>query len=149
MSDALKPHLTPVADPPCNGCGHAKRQHIYEEGACRPGFVCPCPEYRVRIDPFKVRRRSDPPKPAADVVIDVQSAGRMHTLLLSSYRESKKASELAYEAYKHAERAHVRAYAALDTLESHMVELYEKLGWRDRTEFVTLEDDSEPEGEGA
>lgn len=21
-------------------CGHEKRQHIYEEGACRPGFKC-------------------------------------------------------------------------------------------------------------
>lgn len=21
-------------------CGHAKRDHIYEEGACRPGFIC-------------------------------------------------------------------------------------------------------------
>lgn len=21
-------------------CGHEKRQHIYEEGACRPGFRC-------------------------------------------------------------------------------------------------------------
>jgi hypothetical protein len=23
-------------------CGHAKKDHIYEEGACRPGFACPC-----------------------------------------------------------------------------------------------------------
>ena len=23
-------------------CGHEQRQHIYEEGACRPGFVCEC-----------------------------------------------------------------------------------------------------------
>lgn len=22
-------------------CGHLRRQHIYHEGACRPGFVCP------------------------------------------------------------------------------------------------------------
>lgn len=21
-------------------CGHSKKDHIYEEGACRPGFVC-------------------------------------------------------------------------------------------------------------
>lgn len=28
-------------------CGHLKSQHIYEEGACRPGFVCEtqCQEY--------------------------------------------------------------------------------------------------------
>lgn len=26
-------------------CGHKKKQHIYDEGACRPGFVCPCKGY--------------------------------------------------------------------------------------------------------
>ncbi len=26
-------------------CGHEKIQHIYGDGACRPGFVCDCPEY--------------------------------------------------------------------------------------------------------
>lgn len=25
----------------CTTCTHAKRDHIYEIGACRPGFVCP------------------------------------------------------------------------------------------------------------
>lgn len=27
-------------DEPCLTCGHGKRSHIYEEGACRPGFTC-------------------------------------------------------------------------------------------------------------
>lgn len=31
-------------------CGHAQEDHIYEEGACRPGFECPdkCEKYRFR-----------------------------------------------------------------------------------------------------
>lgn len=29
---------------PCR-CGHAKPQHIYEEGACRPGFMCDCKRF--------------------------------------------------------------------------------------------------------
>lgn len=27
-------------------CGHPKHNHIYEEGACRPGSVCPCKIYK-------------------------------------------------------------------------------------------------------
>lgn len=29
-------------------CGHLKTQHIYEEGACRPGFICAfrCEQFR-------------------------------------------------------------------------------------------------------
>lgn len=26
---------------PCLSCGHNKTHHIYNEGACRPGFACP------------------------------------------------------------------------------------------------------------
>jgi hypothetical protein len=26
-------------------CGHKKIDHIYEEGACRPGFICSCPRF--------------------------------------------------------------------------------------------------------
>lgn len=31
-------------------CGHPKGDHIYDVGACRPGFVCPakCEEYRTK-----------------------------------------------------------------------------------------------------
>ncbi len=29
-------------------CGHPKADHVYEEGACRPGFECPCREYEPR-----------------------------------------------------------------------------------------------------
>lgn len=31
----------------CKNCGHGRADHIYEEGACRPGFECPsrCKEY--------------------------------------------------------------------------------------------------------
>lgn len=29
----------------CKTCGHTKSQHIYEEGACRPGFVCACDKF--------------------------------------------------------------------------------------------------------
>lgn len=31
-------------------CGHAKHDHIYEEGACRPGFLCAneCLKYEAK-----------------------------------------------------------------------------------------------------
>ena len=39
-------------------CGHKRRDHIYEEGACRPGFVCPseCPRYVLETDLAKALR---------------------------------------------------------------------------------------------
>jgi hypothetical protein len=30
-------------------CGHLKSTHIYEEGACRPGFVCECEGFRAAL----------------------------------------------------------------------------------------------------
>jgi len=30
----------------CTYCGHDALKHIYKVGACRPGYVCPCPEFR-------------------------------------------------------------------------------------------------------
>ena len=37
---------------PCKTCGHDRSEHIYEMGACRPGFVCPhgC-EFFVSMSP--------------------------------------------------------------------------------------------------
>ena len=34
-------------------CGHAKSDHIHEEGACRPGFVCPsgCHAFATAVPP--------------------------------------------------------------------------------------------------
>lgn len=35
--------LLPAPDPgdlDCRTCGHRRRDHIYEEGACRPGYPC-------------------------------------------------------------------------------------------------------------
>lgn len=29
----------------CANCGHEKAAHIYEEGACRPGYPCFCASY--------------------------------------------------------------------------------------------------------
>lgn len=29
----------------CLTCGHSKADHIYEEGACRPGYLCPCQKF--------------------------------------------------------------------------------------------------------
>lgn len=34
-------------------CGHDKRDHIYEEGACRPGFACLCPKFLGTEDRVK------------------------------------------------------------------------------------------------
>lgn len=28
-------------------CGHSRSAHIYEDGACRPGFVCSCGGYNA------------------------------------------------------------------------------------------------------
>lgn len=30
----------------CAACGHPKIAHIYEEGACRPGFACSCQKFQ-------------------------------------------------------------------------------------------------------
>lgn len=30
---------------PCDNCGHPKDNHLYEEGACRPGFPCNCKKF--------------------------------------------------------------------------------------------------------
>lgn len=35
----------------CVTCGHPKSAHIYEEGACRPGFACSCHHYVPQKDP--------------------------------------------------------------------------------------------------
>lgn len=35
----------------CQNCGHPKSSHIYEEGSCRPGFICPCDHYVPPKDP--------------------------------------------------------------------------------------------------
>ena len=32
--------MTTISSDKCTTCGHERRQHVYEEGACRPGFVC-------------------------------------------------------------------------------------------------------------
>lgn len=37
-------------------CGHAKKDHIYHEGACRPGFVCP--EECEYFTPVGITRKS-------------------------------------------------------------------------------------------
>lgn len=38
---------------PCANCGHEKRNHIYEDGPCRPGFVCPyeCKKFVPVVEP--------------------------------------------------------------------------------------------------
>lgn len=37
----------------CMNCGHLKKDHIYEEGACRPGYICPshCEKYISHMEP--------------------------------------------------------------------------------------------------
>jgi hypothetical protein len=32
-------------------CGHAAKDHIYEEGACRPGEACQCEQFHPRGQP--------------------------------------------------------------------------------------------------
>lgn len=42
-----------MSDPNGCKCGHKKAHHIYETGACRPGFACSaaCSEYTVQVGP--------------------------------------------------------------------------------------------------
>lgn len=91
------------------------------------------------IDPFRVRSRSEPKRPHADVILDLRQAGQMHTLLVAARSASKRAREDAYKAYQEAQKAHVKIYGALCTLESEMEETYKRLGFTDFSEFVTLD----------
>lgn len=56
-----EPIVIPSAEsrgyPPCV-CGHKKEQHIYYEGACRPGFVCER-ECLMYVKPLRYARVSD------------------------------------------------------------------------------------------
>lgn len=49
-SQTLTAHNELKADSNVCECGHYKHQHIYEESACRPGFVCDdkCQKFRAR-----------------------------------------------------------------------------------------------------
>lgn len=54
------------ANEKCATCGHDRRQHIYEEGACRPGFICDahCEEFKAveatpQPLPFKISKPGD------------------------------------------------------------------------------------------
>jgi hypothetical protein len=38
---------TPRSSDLCE-CGHLRIQHIYAEGACRPGFVCECSGFKIK-----------------------------------------------------------------------------------------------------
>ncbi len=38
-------------------CGHSKSSHIYEEGACRPGFPCACLEYNDKNETLSLSDR--------------------------------------------------------------------------------------------
>lgn len=42
----------------CSTCGHLKSQHIYEEGACRPGFVCEHKCQRFRETPLNLPKNA-------------------------------------------------------------------------------------------
>jgi len=50
----------------CATCGHDRSQHIYEEGACRPGFICAehCEEFKAaepapELPSFKILKPGD------------------------------------------------------------------------------------------
>ena len=43
----------------CVTCGHERRDHIYEEGACRPGFICEKACKRYLAPWTEVHRASD------------------------------------------------------------------------------------------
>jgi len=34
----------------CLTCGHEKNQHLYDDGPCRPGFICPS-KCELYVDP--------------------------------------------------------------------------------------------------
>ncbi len=47
----------------CVKCGHERQHHIYNEGACRPGFVCEarCPWFE----------EPNPKKPVVEILLDI------------------------------------------------------------------------------
>lgn len=50
-------------DEPCLTCGQGKRSHIYEEGACRPGFTCAalCEKFESQpkaVDESELRKKA-------------------------------------------------------------------------------------------
>jgi len=40
MDGATEPMESDSVTSNCANCGHDRADHIYEEGACRPGFIC-------------------------------------------------------------------------------------------------------------
>lgn len=102
----------------------------------------------TRIDPFRVRRRSEPPAPKPQLKLDTWEMGQLHKELKAARKASAAALARAREAIREAETASIRAYLALGSFESHMKPLFEKHGW-DFSEFETIESDEGPEGDGA
>ncbi len=49
MEEGVTRHFDPTEVCPC---GHTRAQHIYYEGACRPGFVCLCPKFGIGVPHF-------------------------------------------------------------------------------------------------
>lgn len=35
-------------------CGHTIEKHLYEEGACHPGYVCECAQFKLETDKLKL-----------------------------------------------------------------------------------------------
>jgi len=75
--------------PPCI-CGHLESEHIYGEGACRPGFVCPCPEYHNAATAAAIPERgpmteTDPGNDAALAAEQEREACRL-TLAAAKHR---------------------------------------------------------------
>lgn len=78
LADNAKPSIeisdlfdvpNPDPGPTCATCGHGKRHHIYEEGACRPGFACEagCTQF-VAVDP-EAPQEPEPPEPSPEPTI--------------------------------------------------------------------------------
>lgn len=86
----------PATVGPCQTCGHAKRDHIYEEGACRPGFVCPaaCTAYAP----------PDPTSPATDTDARIEAAAQAAFLLGGHLHPWEQSSPATQDAYRRAIR---------------------------------------------
>ena len=87
----------PPAKPPTRGadkcmCGHGRSDHIYEEGACRPGFVCPdgCLTFTAPTPPIE---------PEAEPLTAIDRAIRDHLFATAIREEAELIKELAPSHY--------------------------------------------------
>lgn len=86
-------------------CGHTKAQHIYEEGACRPGYQCAC--YCEKFEPAQADHAYDPScgcQRCSEIGGDVQPNTTQPTRWYLMYTQSCSMKVKTFETRVQAER---------------------------------------------